>query len=118
MGVEELWLSYTTVGSLSVPWKMSVDVYNQVKSDEVHTPFCSVSVKNVAASTCDSDIGSLDLEKRAGPRFIFPGGGALKDDLVKRLELAACYFSSNHLHEIQKRDRSSREWFQMERSWH
>lgn len=62
VGGEELGLLLATVSTLAVP------------------PASAVSVKD-GTGTVDSDLLSRDLQQRAGPLLVAPGGGALEDDL-------------------------------------
>jgi hypothetical protein len=63
VGVEELGLSDTTVASLSIP------------------PAGSIGVQLGATGTLDGDSRALDLEERAVPFLVPPGGLTLEDNL-------------------------------------
>lgn len=62
VGGEELGLLLATVSALAVP------------------PTGTVSVEG-GTGTVDSDLLSRDLQKRASPLLVAPGGGTLEDDL-------------------------------------
>jgi hypothetical protein len=64
VGVEELGLGDTTVGTLAVP------------------PAGSIGVEVSTARTLDGDLGALDLQERAIPLLVAPGRLTLEDDLV------------------------------------
>lgn len=68
VGVEELWLGLSTVGSLTIP------------------VLGSLTIKLAAGGTLDSNVSSGDREERTGPFFVTEGGGTLEDDLGTRLE--------------------------------
>lgn len=61
--VEELRLGHTTVGTLTIP------------------PLVTVAVEGGAGGTLDGDTSALDLQERAFPLLVAPGGLALEDDL-------------------------------------
>lgn len=63
MGIEELGLGLSTIGSLSIP------------------PACTTSVNNISTRTGDDNIGSGDRDKRSRPFFVAERSGALEDDL-------------------------------------
>lgn len=60
---KELWLRLAAVATLAIP------------------PAGAIRVQNCTTSTLDGDIIAFNLEQRAGPLFITPGGCSLKDNL-------------------------------------
>jgi hypothetical protein len=68
VGIEELWLGLSTVGSLSIP------------------VLGSKTVELVAGGTSDDDISSRDGNERAGPLVVLEGGSTLEDDVSTTVE--------------------------------
>lgn len=63
VGIEELWLGLSTIGSLAVP------------------PALSTAVDGVVGSTGNDDVGAGDTDERSIPLLVAEGSLALEDDL-------------------------------------
>jgi hypothetical protein len=68
VGIEELWLGLSTVGSLSIP------------------VLGSKTIELVAGGTSDGDISSGEGDKRSGPLVVLEGGSTLEDDVSATVE--------------------------------